>query len=145
LNIAFRQAGDNIRRMRHDEVTDESIARLVDEFYTKIRVDPELGPVFARAIPGDWGPHLATMRDFWSSVMLTSGRYKGNPVIAHRRVEGIEMPMFERWLALFGETCGELFEDDIAAVFRAKATRIAESLKLAVFYRPDRPWPPPAQ
>jgi hemoglobin len=23
-----------------------------------------------------------------------------------------------------------------------KAERIAESLKIAVFYRPDRPWPP---
>jgi hemoglobin len=128
--------------MLADEVTDDTIRRLVDEFYTKVRADPELGPVFARAIPGDWGPHLATMRDFWSSVMLTSGRYKGNPVLAHRRVEGIEFAMFERWLALFGETCGELFEESIAAVFRAKAARIAESLKLAVFYRPDRPWPP---
>ena len=24
----------------------------------------ELAPIFYRAIPGDWGPHLATMRDF---------------------------------------------------------------------------------
>jgi hemoglobin len=25
-----------------------------------------------------------------------------------------------------------------------KAERIAESLKIAIFYRPDRPWPPQA-
>ena len=100
-----------------------------------------LGPVFARAIPGDWGPHLATMRDFWSSVMLTSGRYKGNPVAVHDRVDGIEIEMFDRWLTLFDQTCGELFTPAQAEEFHIKATRIAESLKLALFYRPDRPWP----
>ena len=80
------------------------------------------------------------MHDFWSSVMLTSGRYKGNPVAVHLRVEGIEPRLFARWLALFDETCRELFDDEVADAFRAKAERIAESLKLALFYRPDRPW-----
>jgi len=124
-----------------ERLTEQAIGNLVDQFYVKVRADAELGPVFDRAI-SDWGPHLATMRNFWSSVMLTSGRYKGNPVAVHRRVEGIEFELFDRWLALFHETCHELFDDEIAAVFRMKAERIAESLKLAMFYRPDRPWPP---
>ncbi|MBS0248356.1 MAG: group III truncated hemoglobin [Proteobacteria bacterium] len=129
--------------LKFSEVTDESIRRLVDEFYARVRDDAALGPVFANAIK-DWEPHLATMRDFWSSVMLTSGRYKGNPVIKHRQVEGISYEMFERWLALFDETARALFEPALAAVFNAKAARIAESLRLAVFYRPDQPWPPTA-
>ena len=62
-----------------DRLSEDAIRHLVDCFYTKVRADPELGPIFERAIAGDWGPHLATMHDFWSSVMLTSGRYKGNP------------------------------------------------------------------
>lgn len=128
-----------------DVVTEEAIRRLVDAFYAKVRVDPELGPVFARAITGDWQPHLNTMVDFWSSVMLTSGRYRGNPVAKHLAVEGITMELFDRWLALFNETCGELFDDRLAGEFGAKAARIAESLKLALFYRPDRPWPPQPQ
>jgi len=123
-----------------DRRSEAAIGRLVDDFYAKIRVDAELGPIFAHAIPGDWGRHLATMRNFWSSVMLTSGRNKGNPVAAHRRVAGIEIELFEHWLALFDETCRELFVP-IAAMFDAKAERIVESLKLALFYRPDRPWP----
>ncbi|HEX5507544.1 MAG TPA: group III truncated hemoglobin [Pseudolabrys sp.] len=126
------------------DVSEQAIGRLVDAFYTKVRADPELGPIFMRAIPGDWDPHLSTMRNFWSSVMLTGGRYKGNPVAVHRRVEGIEFRLFERWLALFDETCRELFDKELAEAFRMKAERIAESLKLAVFYRPDRPWPPSA-
>ena len=80
------------------------------------------------------------MHDFWSSIMLTSGRYKGNPVAVHLRVEGMEPQLFGRWLALFAETCRELFDDDVAEAFRAKAERIAESLRLALFYRPDRRW-----
>jgi hemoglobin len=132
------------RVMKLDRIDDNAIRCMVDTFYEKIRSDRELGPIFERAIPGDWGPHLATMRDFWSSVMLTSGRYKGNPVAAHRQVAGIELKLFDRWLALFEQTCGALFDAEIAEAFGNKARRIAESLKLAVFYRPDQPWPPSA-
>ena len=127
--------------MTIDVISDAAIGRLVDGFYVKVRADPELAPIFERAIPGDWGPHLATMRNFWSSVMLTTGRYKGNPVAAHLRIEGMEPQLFDRWLELFGETCGELFDPSVAGAFRAKAERIAESLRLALFYRPDRAWP----
>jgi hemoglobin len=127
--------------MRIDQISEDGIRRLVDEFYAKVRTDAELAPIFNRAIPGDWGPHLATMRNFWSSVMLTSGRYKGNPIAAHLRIDGMDPLLFDRWLELFGETCGELFNTSLADTFRAKALRIADSLKLALFYRPDRPWP----
>ena len=116
-------------------VSEEGIGFLVDHIYAKVRVDPVLGPVFERALQGKWGPHLETMRNFWSSVMLTSGRYKGAPVPAHLRVKGIEPQMFDRWLRLFGETCDDLFENEVAEAFRAKAARIAESLKLALFFR----------
>lgn len=123
-------------------ITEPDIRVLVDAFYVKVRADAVLGPIFARAIPGDWQPHLEKMYAFWSSVMLTSGRYKGNPVSKHLALPGMTPELFTRWLALFDATCRELFDDDIAAAFRGKAERIAESLKLALFYRPDRPWPP---
>ena len=122
-----------------DRISDDAIHRLVDGFYAKVRADTELAPIFANAIADDqWEPHLAKMRDFWSSVMLTTGRYKGNPVAVHMAVAHLEPHLFSRWLALFGEACGELFEDDIADAFCAKAVRIAESLKLALYYRPSK-------
>jgi hemoglobin len=127
--------------MKTDAISEDGIHRLVDDFYAKVRGDADLGPIFARALPGDWEPHLATMRAFWSSVMLTSGRYKGNPVVVHQRVGGIEPQLFDRWLTLFDETCGELFDSELQEALRAKAERIAESLKLALFYRPDRAGP----
>jgi hemoglobin len=123
------------------EVSEPAIRLLVDGFYAKVRQDPELGPIFERTIADGWDSHLATMRDFWSSIMLTSGRYHGNPVAAHRRVEGITPALFERWLALFAASCGELFEAPLAAAFMDKARRVAASLQIALFYRPehDRP------
>jgi hemoglobin len=81
------------------------------------------------------------MRSFWSSVMLTSGRYKGNPVATHLRIDGMAPQLFDRWLDLFDQTCGGLFNDSVADAFRAKAARIAEGLKLALLYWPDQPWP----
>jgi hemoglobin len=118
------------------ELAEDAIRHLV----AKVRADRELAPIFERAI-GNWGTHLATMHDFWSSVMLTSDRYKGNHVAVHLRLEGIEPQLFGRWLALFDETCRKSLEDAAGDAFRAKAVRIAESLKLALFYRPDHPWP----
>ncbi len=124
-----------------NHISEESICQLVDAFYVKVRADEELAPIFENAIR-DWQPHLDKMYAFWSSVMLTTGRYKGNPLIKHMVLPGIQPELFERWLALFHQTCVELFDDDISAAFRVKAERIAESMKIGIFYRPDRPWPP---
>jgi hemoglobin len=135
LSSALRSAQHE--RIAHRASTGEGIGLLVDHFYAKVRVDPVLGPVFEGVVRGKWGAHLETMRNFWSSVMLTSGRYKGAPVPAHLRVKGIEPQMFDRWLRLFGETCHELFENEVAEAYRAKAIPIAESLKLALFFRLD--------
>jgi hemoglobin len=122
------------------EVTEASIARLIDRFYTAVRRDPVLGNVFEAAIQDDdWPKHLATMRRFWSSVMLASGRYSGNPVSVHRTVQGLEAPMFARWLELFEATAVELFAPAQSALFVEKARRIATSLRLALFHRLGAP------
>ena len=102
--------------MRTQQISEDVIRHLVDAFYAKVRLDPELAPIFERAILGDWDLHLVTMYDFWSSVMLISGRYKGNPVEKHRRLKGIEPRLFDRWLQLFGETCNEVLDDDVRRI-----------------------------
>ncbi|HYM72934.1 MAG TPA: group III truncated hemoglobin [Stellaceae bacterium] len=116
-------------------ITEPAIAALVTRFYGKARVDPIIGPVFEEAVE-DWDEHLAKLCDFWSSVMLTTGRYKGNPMMAHVKQTKIAPDFFDRWLALWHETAGEIFAPAPAAQFNLKAERIAESLKLAMFYRP---------
>ena len=80
--------------MRTQQISEDGIRHLVDAFYAKVRADPELAPIFERAILGNWDLHLATMYDFWSSVMLISGRYKGNPVAKHLRLKGMRAATF---------------------------------------------------
>ena len=119
----------------YDNITEPGIITLVDRFYGKARRDPVIGPVFNAAV-ADWDEHLAKLHDFWSSVMLTTGRYKGNPMTVHMR-QPIEPGFFDRWQQLWRETADELFTAPVAAQFVAKAERIGESLKLGLFYRPD--------
>jgi hemoglobin len=123
------------------EIDEDSIKALVHRFYERVRADAELGPVFDGTIAeAGWPAHLSRMCAFWSSVMLTSGRYSGNPVSVHRGVQGITPTLFPRWLELFTNTAETLFPPDLAAAFADKARRIAASLQMAVFYRPgDRP------
>ncbi len=113
-------------------VTEDSIAELVDNFYSKIREDRLLGPIFARAIGSDWGPHLDKMKAFWSSVLLASRGYKGNPMIAHLQLPRLTQDHFKRWLQLWGETVAALCSDELAPLFNRKAQMIGERLLHAI-------------
>lgn len=119
------------------ELSEEQISTLLDLFYARVRADPELGPVFARAIgENEWPAHMATIQDFWSAVMLKSGRYKGNPFQVHKEVEGISPQLFGRWLALFDASCRETLPPDLAEAMQSRAIQIADSLKAGLFFRP---------
>ena len=118
-------------------ITEESLKLLVDTFYVRVREDDLIGPVFNGAID-DWPEHLERLQAFWSSVMLTSGRYKGRPLPAHiKHGDAINPAAFERWLGLWRETTSELFDADVAAALQEKAERIAESLSLGIAYHRD--------
>lgn len=111
------------------------IGQLVREFYSRVRQNDRLGPIFARRIAGDWEPHLEKMTDFWCSVILKDGGYQGRPVPAHLRLKEVVEGDFAIWLGIFGETARELCEPDVAAVFIDRAERVAKSLQLAMFFR----------
>jgi len=117
------------------QIDEAGLQTLVDSFYARVRADPKLGPIFNDAID-DWPGHLDKLTAFWSSVMLTSGRYKGQPVPAHmRHLARITPELFDHWLALWAETTEQLMTPEAAALLQAKAARIAESLQLALFFK----------
>lgn len=119
------------------DIDEAGLERLVHAFYARVREDAKLGPIFNGAI-ADWPEHLDKLQAFWSSVMLTSGRYKGQPVPAHaKHRDAITPELFDRWLALWGQTARELMTPNAAEALEAKAARIAESLQLALFFRLD--------
>lgn len=120
-------------------VPEAMIDTLVRSFYSEIQEHPNLGPIFKKAIPGDWEPHLKTMVSFWSSVMNTTGRYKGQPVPKHVALTGVEQEHFDQWLTLFEDTAIEICGAGYAAMFMVRAKRIAQSLKFAMFGLPSLP------
>lgn len=85
------------------------------------------------------------MCDFWSSVMLHTGRYNGNPMAAHLGLDRVKQADFDIWLALFQETAEEVCGPELAPLFVERACAIAASLKLGMFYRPGAGAPPATQ
>lgn len=126
--------------MEQDDQIDEiALERLIPAFYGRVRADAEIGPLFNAAVH-DWPGHLERLVAFWSSVMLTSGRYKGSPMAAHLKHKAHITPaMFDRWLVIWTDTTNDMLAPTLAAALQAKAARIAESLQLALFFRLEDP------
>jgi hemoglobin len=114
-------------------VTEAMIHDLVHGFYGRIRTDPALGPIFNRVIaPDQWEPHLQKMCDFWSTIMLMTGRFRGAPMPAHIRIPEIRPTHFARWLHLFRQTADEVCPPEAAVAFVGRAEMIARSLQYGI-------------
>lgn len=130
--------------LSHPLVDRGFIGALVRDFYDRVRSDARLGPIFASQIRGDWEPHLEKMTDFWCSVILKNGAYNGRPVPAHLKLKQVREEDFDVWLGYFRKTAADRCPAEVAAVFVDRAERIARSLKLAMFFRLERPTVGPA-
>jgi hemoglobin len=116
-------------------VTEAMIRTVVDGFYDKVRADPTLGPIFDGHIGDQWHVHLPKMYDFWSSVLLMTGRFKGAPMRVHGAMaHEVGDSHFELWLDLFAQTVTEVCPPPAAALFLEKARMIASSLSTGMAY-----------
>lgn len=118
------------------ETLDEAtIHAVVHGFYAEIRKDALLGPIFDAEITAqEWPVHLERMCDFWSSMLLRTGRYQGRPLPPHLRIPGLGEEHFRRWLTLFRQTVRQLCPPEIADLFMDRALRIAHSFRLAIAF-----------
>lgn len=119
--------------MRDNVITEESIREMVDLFYSRVREDAVLGPVFEQQLAGKWQEHMPRMYAFWTKVLLGEGEFQGNVFGKHMALSGIEKEHFIRWLALFRQTVHEVFADAETANIIEVAERIAGSLQLGYF------------
>jgi len=111
-------------------IDEAMIERLVRAFYGRARRDKLIGAVFECAVH-DWEGHIARLCTFWSSIALMSGRYHGQPMVAHLPLP-IDAPHFDRWLEIFAATAREVCPPAAAAHFLDRAQRIADSLQLGI-------------
>jgi hemoglobin len=112
------------------------IRRVVAAFYDDARRDPLIGPVFNRHIPeAEWPRHLASIADFWSSMLLGTGRYGGRPLPRHMAIPELSDAHFQRWLRLFRHTVLRLCPAEIAALFIERSERVGNSFRMNIAMR----------
>lgn len=108
--------------------TEKMIETVVHAFYRKVREDELLNPVFGPRLEERWPAHMATMVDFWSSVLLATGRYRGRPLAIHGQLGEITTEMWSRWLTLFSRTARENCPEGVAVMFEERSRQIASHL-----------------
>lgn len=116
-----------------EPLNEASISTLVDTFYARVREDDLIGPVFNRVV-ADWPEHLAKLKDFWSSVVLSAGRYKGNPMMAHMPIPEMDPEHLERWLSLWERTLSDIYDPEVAEIFLGKAIMVGERFVTVAAY-----------
>jgi len=117
-------------------IGESMIRSLVDAFYETIRADDLLGPIFARYIV-DWSAHLPKMYDFWSTVVLRTGRYAGRPLEVHQRLPGLTPLHFDRWITLWKQTVARTVPPAAQNAFVIPAERMALSMSAALIRGAD--------
>ncbi|MEQ9640329.1 MAG: group III truncated hemoglobin [Alphaproteobacteria bacterium] len=123
-------------------IDDAYISTLVDSFYSRIRADATLGPIFQDAIGDRWDQHMPRMKNFWASVAMNAGRYNGKPIPAHVKLNAVQREHFDIWLGLFRQTLEDTAPTPGAVpYFMERAERIADSLRFAMFGLPNLPRP----
>lgn len=111
----------------------EDIKILVDTFYSRVRADDLIGPIFAQKIEDRWESHLTKMYAFWQTVLLGEYTYTGRPFPPHAQLP-IQEEHFDRWLALFQQTVDELYEGEKASEAKWRAKKMAEMFRHKINY-----------
>ncbi|MEX3314168.1 group III truncated hemoglobin [Sulfitobacter sp. PS-8MA] len=112
-------------------VSEAQIDRVVARFYTAVRQDPTLGPIFAAHVT-DWPAHEAKIGRFWRNALLLQRSYDGNPMQVHRAAGNVHGAHFPLWLALFERVLSQELPRDQAQSWSALAHRIGRGLSFGL-------------
>lgn len=115
----------------------DNINFLVRTFYTKVRKDEILGPIF-NGIITDWEGHFELLTDLWETQLFLKRNYHGNPVTAHQEVDvtmnhSITSEHFGLWLNLWFATIDELFVGEMAWIAKNRAQKMSTMLFMKIF------------
>lgn len=112
--------------------TEDDVRRVVDAFYDVAAGDEILGPIFEQYVH-NWPDHMVRLYDFWSAVVLQTGRYAGRPFEAHAQIGELRPEHFERWLVLWEQTVARVVTPSLQGVFTNPAKRMASSMMGRLF------------
>lgn len=105
----------------------ETIRRVVDEFYERVREDPVLGPRFDGV--ADWSGHKARIAHFWWVALggAAYGSFRYRVVHTHRAV-GVQAAEIEQWLRIFADCVRSSLPEPLAESWLHRARAMGGSL-----------------
>lgn len=108
---------------------------LLQEFYSIVMHDAEIGHYFTRVVQLDLEAHLPVITDFWEKVLLGNPVYFGNPMTVHQHLQE-KSPFvkahFNRWVQIWTQTVDRLFAGETADKAKDKAAVIAKAMHAAL-------------
>ena len=118
---------------KQDITTIDDIKLLVNTFYSRVRNNSLIGPIFDEKIADRWPVHLEKMYRFWQTILLDEHTYYGAPFPPHAELP-VEATHFDTWLTLFHATIDELFEGEKAAEAKWRADKMALMFQHKIAY-----------
>ncbi|MFT4670180.1 MAG: hemoglobin [Flavobacteriaceae bacterium] len=79
----------------------EDILLLVKTFYSKVRLDELLGPIFNMVIE-DWESHFEHLTDFWQSNLFFEKKYSGDLFQKQAEVDKLAGGNINGFILVFG-------------------------------------------
>lgn len=104
----------------------EDLEMLVDRFYSRVRVDELIGPIFNDVAKVNWETHTEKIYNFWDTLLFGAENYEGRPFPPHIPLK-LKPEHFKRWLELFFDTVDELFEGQKAEEIKMRAFNIGRN------------------
>lgn len=132
-------AQKSVKNLAQD-ITKDSIMRLMDIFYAKVRADKgQLGEIFRTKIGEDnesWEQHKRKIGSFWGGIFLGEQEYRGAPLRAHLDLPPFPRELFATWLNLFAESCQQVFAPAPAQQILGRANDIAKRFQYVLYEMP---------
>jgi hemoglobin len=116
----------------------EDIKLLVDSFYSAIRDNELLGPVFNGIIQERWPVHLEKMYRFWQTVLLEEHTYYGSPFPPHACL-ALTRVHFDTWLLIWRKTIDCFFTGTVAEEAKWRGDKMAAMFLSKMEYFKSRP------
>lgn len=108
-----------------DITTNDDIKLLVDTFYSRVREDDFIGPLFEKFII-NWDKHHIKLYQFWKTVILLQAAYQAKPVQMHFKMN-LTQDHFDRWLDIWKRTVDDLFEGKNADIAKYRGETMSKA------------------
>lgn len=114
----------------------DDIRLLVNSFYTSVRNNGLLGPIFNERIGERWPEHLEKMYRFWQTVLLDDHTYFGSPFPPHAQLP-VDQLHFDTWLQLWYGTVDHYFQGKKADEAKWRGDKMAAMFLYKISYYRD--------